>query len=90
MSAGGQFKALYDFSGSGEGVLNFKKGDQFTLVSKTSADWWMVRSPSGEKGLVPVNYIGACEVSVCVCVCEKERRVLIVQLLRSVNDCKLM
>ena len=69
MSAGGQFKALYDFTGSGEGVLSFKKGDQFTLVSKTSVDWWTMRSPSGEKGLVPMNYVGACEVGVlCTCV----------------------
>jgi hypothetical protein len=79
MSAGGQFKALYDFSGSGEGVLKFKKGDQFTLVSKTSADWWMVRAPSGEKGLVPVNYVGACEVGIYVG--NRERGVLIGQLL---------
>ena len=70
MSAGGQFKALYDFTGTGEGVLSFKKGDQFTLVSKTNADWWTMRSPSGENGLVPMNYVGACEVCPCVvCVC---------------------
>ena len=69
MSAGGQFKALYDFSGSGDGVLNFKKGDQFTLVSKTNADWWTMRSPSGETGLVPMTYVGECKVRLCVCVC---------------------
>lgn len=69
MSAGGQFKALYDFAGSGEGVLSFKKGDRFTLVSKMNTDWWKVRSPSGELGLVPAIYVGECEVCDSVCVC---------------------
>ena len=73
MSAGGQFKALYDFTASGKGMFSFKSGDQFTLVSKSNADWWTMRSPSGETGLVPVTYVGECKVRererVCVCVC---------------------
>ena len=73
MSAGEQFKALYDFKATGDGMLSFKIGDRFTLVSKSNVDWWVMRSPSGERGLVPVNYVGACEVS-CLCVCLSRAR----------------
>ena len=63
MAAGQQYRALYEFTSTGAGVLSFKPGEHFTLVSKTNNDWWMVRSTSGEKGLAPVNYLEACPVS---------------------------
>ncbi len=55
--AGQQFKAKYDYKASVEGTLSFKTGDQFSLVRKTSNDWWTVRSMSGDTGLAPVSYI---------------------------------
>lgn len=30
---------------------------QLTLVDKTDVSWWTMKSPSGNQGLVPVNYI---------------------------------
>lgn len=63
MSAGQQFRAVYEFNSTDEGVLSFKSGDQFTLVSKTNESWWSVRSASGEKGLAPITYLEACPVS---------------------------
>lgn len=63
MSAGQQFRAVYEFSSADEGVLSFKSGDQFTLVSKTNKDWWTVRSISGERGMAPITYLEACPVS---------------------------
>lgn len=63
MAAGQQFMALYDFTSTGEGILSFKSGEHFTLVSKTDENWWTVRSVSGEKGLAPITYLEACPVS---------------------------
>lgn len=65
MAAGQQFKAVYDFSSQDEGVLSFKVGDRFTLVSKTNDDWWTVRTGSGENGLAPITYLEACPVGGC-------------------------
>ena len=63
MAAGQQYKAIFDFTSTGDGILSFKVGEQFTLVSKTNENWWLVRSPSGEKGLAPISYLEACPVS---------------------------
>lgn len=63
MAAGQQYRAAYDFSSTNEGVLSFKSGEQFILVSKTDENWWTVRSVSGEKGLAPITYLEACPVS---------------------------
>ena len=64
MSAGQQYRALFDFVSNGQGVLTFKAGDRFTLVSKTDESWWLVRTVSGENGLAPISYLEACHVSV--------------------------
>lgn len=73
MAAGQQYRATFGFVSTGEGILSFKVGEQFTLVSKTDEHWWRVRSPSGEQGLAPISYLEACPVSplptYCVCVC---------------------
>ena len=63
MAAGQQYRALFDFVSTGEGILSFKTKEQFTLVSKTDDHWWMVRSTSGEKGLAPISYLEPCPVS---------------------------
>ena len=55
--AGQQYKAKYDFESTRDGTLSFKTGDQFSLVRKTSMDWWMVRSMSGDTGLAPTTYL---------------------------------
>lgn len=56
-------QAKYDFSPTGKGQLTLKVGDKFTIVSKTSKDWWTVRAASGELGLAPVSYLEVCEVA---------------------------
>lgn len=66
MSAGQQLKAKYDFQATDKTMLSFRVADQFSLVRKTSKDWWIVRSTSGEEGLAPANYLGVYEVSQCV------------------------
>ena len=57
MSASTVCRAKYDFTPTGKGQLSLKIGDEFTIVSKASKDWWTVRSVSGELGLVPVAYL---------------------------------
>jgi len=57
--AGQQYKAMYNFNATADNMLSFKTGDQFSLVRKTSNDWWTVRSMSGDTGLAPVNHLQA-------------------------------
>jgi len=57
MSTAVQYRARYDFVASGKGMLSFKLGDQFSLVSKTSDSWWTVKSAAGDMGLAPASYL---------------------------------
>ena len=71
MSTAVQYRAKYDFVASGKGMLSFKLGDQFSLVSKTSDSWWTVKSAAGDMGLAPANYLQpapVCSSGGCVCV----------------------
>ena len=65
------YQAKFDFASASSGVLSFKVGDRFLLVNKTNEDWWMVRSPSQELGLVPANYLEPEEVGGAVWGIEK-------------------
>ena len=62
MSTGQQYRAKYDFKATAAGMLSFKCGEHFSLISKTNEGWWTVRSASGDSGLVPVNYVEPVEV----------------------------
>ena len=57
-----RYRAKFDFVSTSSGIISFKAGDKFLLVNKTNSDWWTVRSPSQELGLVPVNYLEPEEV----------------------------
>ena len=80
MSTETRYRAKYDFAASGKGMLTFKVGDRFILVSRTSDDWLTVKSMAGDMGLAPASYLEAIQVRewrghrvcvcVCVCVCE--------------------
>lgn len=51
-------KALYDFEGAeGQGCLDFKMGDNVTILVKENDDWWKAQSDDGRIGLVPANYL---------------------------------
>ena len=52
-----KYKALYDFTATQSNTLSFKAGDVFVFVSKSSEDWWSVRTSSGQVGLVPASYL---------------------------------
>ncbi len=62
MSASTVCRAKYDFASAGKGQLTLKVGDEFTIVNKTSTDWWTVRSTSGKLGLAPVAYLELSQV----------------------------
>ncbi|XP_069810193.1 protein-tyrosine kinase 6 [Dendropsophus ebraccatus] len=57
-----RFISQFDFKGSGRQELSFKAGERFQAVDRTG-DWWMMEklkadgSSTGEKGLVPYNYM---------------------------------
>ena len=61
---GGQLRALYDFTGSGEDELSFEEGDLLVLVTKEEEDWWVgeiVDRKTGQKilGFFPADYVEA-------------------------------
>jgi len=52
----GTCKALYDFTASNEGELNFKEGDVMTVLDTSDPDWLRVQLGDTE-GYVPANYV---------------------------------
>nr|CAD7432538.1 unnamed protein product [Timema monikensis] len=49
--------AKYDFEGSDQDDLPFKKGEILTVVSKDEDQWWTARNTLGQTGSIPVPYI---------------------------------
>lgn len=52
-------KVLYDFDAQGDDELTVKENDVVTIVDKENDEWWLVRSSSGQEGVVPAQY---CEI----------------------------
>ncbi|KAF4072991.1 hypothetical protein AMELA_G00253670 [Ameiurus melas] len=50
-------RALFDFPGSDEEDLPFRKGDVLRVLEKTEEQWWSAQNADGRKGLIPVPYI---------------------------------
>ena len=50
-------RGLYDFVSKDPNMLSFKKGDLFSVVSKSSNGWTTVKNERGEKGMVPDTYL---------------------------------
>ena len=67
MSAGQLYQAQFQYVSTAEGVLSFSPGQQFTLLSQMDANWWKVRSASGETGLAPISYLESCPVGDVAC-----------------------
>lgn len=56
--------ALYDFAGTTSGDLSLRKG-QVVMVLDGDGDageWWKGRSPGGEEGLFPANYVEVLDI----------------------------
>ncbi|XP_014283419.1 adapter molecule Crk isoform X2 [Halyomorpha halys] len=49
--------ARYDFKGSDQDDLPFKKGDILTIISKDEDQWWTAKNSAGLMGQIPVPYI---------------------------------
>lgn len=51
-------RILYDFIGQGGDELTVLEGDKVSIVNdRKSKDWWLVESASGDRGVVPANYV---------------------------------
>lgn len=50
-------RALFDFPGSDEEDLPFRKGDVLRVLEKTEEQWWSAQNADGRKGLIPVPYV---------------------------------
>eukprot|EP01108_Squamamoeba_japonica_P008945 TRINITY_DN813_c0_g2_i1.p1 TRINITY_DN813_c0_g2~~TRINITY_DN813_c0_g2_i1.p1 ORF type:complete len:403 (+),score=74.98 TRINITY_DN813_c0_g2_i1:117-1325(+) len=53
---GKQAKALWDFAGTDEDELPFKKGDIVTVTNTDDGDWWEAEM-GGKSGTIPSNYV---------------------------------
>lgn len=49
--------ALYDFEAQGEDELSIVEGEILTVVDKSNEDWWTVKDPRGNQGVVPAQYV---------------------------------
>ncbi|CAH1393281.1 unnamed protein product [Nezara viridula] len=49
--------AKFDFNGSDQDDLPFKKGDILTIISKDEDQWWTAKNSAGLMGSIPVPYI---------------------------------
>lgn len=49
--------AKYDFKGSDQDDLPFKKGDILTVISKDEDQWWTAKNSAGQVGSIPVPYV---------------------------------
>ncbi|XP_073990443.1 crk proto-oncogene, adaptor protein [Rhodnius prolixus] len=49
--------AKYDFKGSDQDDLPFRKGEILTIVSKDEDQWWTARNSFGQIGSIPVPYV---------------------------------
>lgn len=49
--------ALYDHMPSEAGELAFKRGDIITVLNREDPGWWEGRSPNGNRGIFPSNYV---------------------------------
>jgi len=50
----------YDFPGSDDDDLPFKKGEMLYVIEKTEEQWWQALSQSGQIGSIPVPYVIPC------------------------------
>ena len=37
--------------------LPFKKGQILMIIKKTEPLWWLARNSTGDKGMIPANYV---------------------------------
>lgn len=49
--------AKFDFDGSDQDDLPFKKGEILFIVSKDEDQWWTARNSRGQSGQIPVPYV---------------------------------
>ncbi|XP_014259872.1 adapter molecule Crk [Cimex lectularius] len=49
--------AKYDFKGSDQDDLPFRKGEVLTIVSKDEEHWWTAKNSLGHVGSIPVPYV---------------------------------
>ena len=48
----------YDFNGSEDEDLSFKKGDLMYIINMDEGSWWLACSKeSGKEGYIPSNYV---------------------------------
>lgn len=48
---------LYDFDAAGDDELTVKENDTVTIVDKENDEWWLVKDPRGQQGVVPAAYL---------------------------------
>ncbi|KAJ9095800.1 hypothetical protein QFC19_007414 [Naganishia cerealis] len=49
--------ALYDFEAQGDDELSITEGEILNVIDKSNEDWWTVKDPRGNQGVVPAQYV---------------------------------
>jgi len=50
-------EVLYSFFSNEEDELNVKEGIHVIVIDQSDSDWWMCQKATGERGLLPSNYL---------------------------------
>ncbi|CAF0823399.1 unnamed protein product [Adineta steineri] len=50
-------RSKYKFDGKDDEDLPFKKGQILMIIRKVEPLWWLARNSSGDKGMIPANYV---------------------------------
>ncbi|CAF1156878.1 unnamed protein product [Adineta ricciae] len=50
-------RTKYRFDGKDDEDLPFKKGQILMIIKKVEPLWWLARNSSGDKGMIPANYV---------------------------------
>ncbi|CAD7001927.1 unnamed protein product [Ceratitis capitata] len=51
----------YDFEGSDQDDLPFRRGEILTIIRKDEDQWWTAKNQQGQIGQIPVPYVQRCE-----------------------------
>ncbi|CAF2400489.1 unnamed protein product [Rotaria sp. Silwood2] len=50
-------RTKYKFDGKDEEDLPFRKGQILMIIKKVEPLWWLARNSTGDKGMIPANYV---------------------------------
>lgn len=56
-------QAVWDFDPTDSSEVPIKEGETISVLERSSAGWWLVRTANGQVGLAPATYIAVCRIA---------------------------